>query len=305
MRRCCGSRFPTGSCRPRQLRTLAHIARTYDRGYGHFTTRQNIQFNWPQLEQRARHPGRARARWRCTRSRPPATASATSRATTSPAWPATRSSIRGRTAELIRQWSTFHPEFAYLPRKFKIAVTGATNDRAAILVHDIGLQLVRRTTRGEIGFRVAVGGGLGRTPIDRPRDPRVPAARRDPQLPRRDPARLQPLRPPRQQVQGAHQDPGEGAHAGGVHARRRGRVGAAARRPGDRARRGVRAPRRHSSCRRAYEQLAGRRRRRSAPRWPTTARSPTGRSATCIRTRCRATRSSRCRSRRPACRRAT
>ncbi len=155
--------IPYGQLSTRQVRTLAHIARTYDRGYGHFTTRQNIQFNWPSLE---RVPDilaeLARVEMHAIQ-----TSGNCIRNTTSDhfAGVAGDESVDPRPyTELIRQWSTFHPEFAYLPRKFKIAVTGAQNDRAAILVHDIGLQLVRAAD-GAIGFRVAVGGGLGRTPI--------------------------------------------------------------------------------------------------------------------------------------------
>jgi sulfite reductase (NADPH) hemoprotein beta-component len=155
--------IPYGLLSSRQLRMLAHIGRKYDKGYGHFTTRQNIQFNWPQLEEvpdiladLARVEMHAiQTSGNCVRN-------------------ITSDHFAGAAGdeivdprpynELVRQWSTFHPEFAYLPRKFKIAITGATTDRAAILVHDIGLQAVRGD-RGDIGFRVIVGGGLGRTPI--------------------------------------------------------------------------------------------------------------------------------------------
>ena len=155
--------IPYGQLSTRQLRTLAHVARKYDRGYGHFTTRQNMQLNWPQLadvpdilaELAQVEMHAIQTSGNCVRN------------VTSDhfAGVAGDETVDPRPyAELIRQWSTLHPEFAYLPRKFKIAVTGATNDRAAILVHDIGLQLMFGE-RGEIGFRVAVGGGLGRTPI--------------------------------------------------------------------------------------------------------------------------------------------
>ncbi|MEO6566857.1 MAG: nitrite/sulfite reductase [Casimicrobiaceae bacterium] len=155
--------IPYGQLSTRQLRVLAHIARTYDRGYAHFTTRQNIQYNWPSLE---RVPeilaDLARVEMHAIQ-----TSGNCIRNTTTDhfAGVAGDETVDPRPyTELIRQWSTFHPEFAFLPRKFKIAVTGANHDRAAILVHDIGLQLVRNAA-GEIGFRVAVGGGLGRTPI--------------------------------------------------------------------------------------------------------------------------------------------
>lgn len=154
---------PYGLLSSRQLRTLAAIARRYDRGYGHFTTRQNIQFNWPKLEdtpdilaELARVEMHAiQTSGNCIRN-------------------VTADHLAGVAedeiedprlyCEIIRQWSTFHPEFSYLPRKFKIAVTGASHDRAAAQVHDIGLNLLR-DAEGGLGFRVLVGGGLGRTPI--------------------------------------------------------------------------------------------------------------------------------------------
>ncbi len=154
---------PYGMLSSRQLRKLAHIARTYDRGYAHFTTRQNLQFNWPALEtvpdilaELAEVEMHAiQTSGNCIRN------------TTSDhfAGVAGDELIDPRPyCEIIRQWSTFHPEFTFLPRKFKIAVSGAREDRAATLVHDIGLHAVRAAD-GEIGFRVIVGGGLGRTPI--------------------------------------------------------------------------------------------------------------------------------------------
>jgi len=155
--------IPYGQLSTRQLRTLAHVARVYDRGYGHFTTRQNLQLNWPEL---ARVPD-ILAELAQVEMHAIQTSGNCIRNVTSDhfAGVAGDETVDPRPyCELIRQWSTFHPEFAYLPRKFKIAVTGATNDRAAILVHDIGLQLVLDDA-GEVGFRVAVGGGLGRTPI--------------------------------------------------------------------------------------------------------------------------------------------
>jgi sulfite reductase (NADPH) hemoprotein beta-component len=155
--------IPYGMLSSRQLRKLAHIARTYDRGYGHFSTRQNIQFNWPRLEQ----VPEILAELATVQMHAIQTSGNCIRNITSDhfagiapdeivdplAW-----------AEILRQWSTFHPEFAFLPRKFKIGISGATTDRAAIRVHDIGLQAVRADD-GAIGFRVFVGGGLGRTPI--------------------------------------------------------------------------------------------------------------------------------------------
>ena len=154
---------PYGLLSTRQLRMLAHLARKYDRGYGHFTTRQNIQYNWPKLE-----------------DVPDMLADLAT--VEMHAIQTSGNCIRNVTAdhfagiapdeiddprpycEIIRQWSTVHPEFNYLPRKFKIAVTGSPADRAASEVHDIGLHM-RRNEAGEVGFEVLVGGGLGRTPI--------------------------------------------------------------------------------------------------------------------------------------------
>lgn len=154
---------PYGMLSSRQVRKLAHIARTYDRGYGHFTTRQNLQFNWPALEtvpdilaELAEVEMHAiQTSGNCIRNT----------TTDQFAGVAADELVDPRPyCEIIRQWSTFHPEFTYLPRKFKIAVSGAEQDRAATLVHDIGLHAVRNV-EGEVGFRVIVGGGLGRTPM--------------------------------------------------------------------------------------------------------------------------------------------
>jgi sulfite reductase (NADPH) hemoprotein beta-component len=155
--------IPYGQLSSRQLRALAHIGRVYDRGYGHFTTRQNLQFNWPQLAQVPDILAElARVEMHAIQTSGNCIRNVTSDHFAGVAGDET---VDPRPyAELIRQWSTLHPEFAYLPRKFKIAVTGAAHDRAAILVHDIGLQLVL-DAHGRVGFRVAVGGGLGRTPI--------------------------------------------------------------------------------------------------------------------------------------------
>ena len=149
---------PYGMLSSRQVRKLAHIARTYDRGYGHFTTRQNLQFNWPALEtvpdilaELAEVEMHAiQTSGNCIRNT----------TTDQFAGVAADELVDPRPyCEIIRQWSTFHPEFTYLPRKFKIAVSGAEQDRAATLVHDIGLHAVRNA-EGEVGFRVIVGGGL-------------------------------------------------------------------------------------------------------------------------------------------------
>ncbi|MBA4343219.1 MAG: nitrite reductase [Methylibium sp.] len=154
---------PYGVLSSQQLRQLARIAREYDRGYGHFTTRQNLQYNWIPLPQAAdvmdlladvdMHG--IQTSGNCIRN-------------------ITSDGLAGIApdeivdprpyAEVLRQWSTLHPEFAFLPRKFKIAISGAAEDRAAIAWHDIGLQL-KKNAAGEIGFQVLVGGGMGRTPV--------------------------------------------------------------------------------------------------------------------------------------------
>src|SRR3954465_9390525 len=154
--------IPYGLLSSRQLRKLADIARGYDRGYGHFSTRQNLQLNWPKLEQVPEilaelatvQMHAIQTSGNCIRN-----VTADHFAGVAPdevedprIW-----------AEIIRQWSTLHPEFAFLPRKFKIAVTGASHDRAAVKFHDIGLKMVKNEA-GEIGFEVIVGGGMGRTP---------------------------------------------------------------------------------------------------------------------------------------------
>ena len=155
--------IPYGTLSGTQMRMLAHIARKYDRDYGHFTTRQNIQYNWIKLEQFSdllddlskveMHAFQTSGN--CIRnisSDQFAGAAADEIADPRPY------------AELLRQWSTLHPEFSFLPRKFKIAVIASDTDRAAIQLHDIGLQL-HRDDAGALGFRVSVGGGMGRTPI--------------------------------------------------------------------------------------------------------------------------------------------
>lgn len=155
--------IPYGTVSPRQMRQLAHIADAYDKGYGHFTTRQNIQFNWPKLPDVPAILGALadvemhaiQTSGNCVRNVTAdhfAGAAADEIADPRPY------------AELLRQWSTDHPEFQFLPRKFKIAITGSPNDRAVTRAHDIGLRMVRNA-RGEPGFEVIVGGGLGRTPM--------------------------------------------------------------------------------------------------------------------------------------------
>ncbi len=155
--------IPYGLVNSEQMRALAQVSRQYDKGYGHFTTRQNIQFNWPELadvpdilkdlsnvEMHA-----IQTSGNCIRNI----------SSDQYAGVATDEIIDPRPyCEIIRQWSTLHPEFYWLPRKFKIAVTGATEDRAAVKFHDIGLEVVTNDAN-DIGFRVYVGGGLGRTPV--------------------------------------------------------------------------------------------------------------------------------------------
>jgi sulfite reductase (NADPH) hemoprotein beta-component len=154
---------PYGTLSSRQMRKLAHIARVYDRGYGHFTTRQNLQFNWPSLkdipaildELASVEMHAIQTSGNCIRN---VTADHFAGAT------ADEVADPRPYAEIIRQWSSLHPEFSFLPRKFKVAVTAAPHDRAAIKVHDIGLHL-KRLADGGLGFDVYVGGGQGRTPL--------------------------------------------------------------------------------------------------------------------------------------------
>ncbi|GGE38568.1 sulfite reductase [Halopseudomonas oceani] len=155
--------IPYGLISAKQVRKLAFIARKYDKGYVHFSTRQNVQFNWPALED----VPDILAHLAEVQMHAIQTSGNCIRNTTTDqfAGVAADELVDPRPwCEIIRQWSTFHPEFAFLPRKFKIAVNGAEADRAAIGVHDIGLNVVRNAA-GEIGFRVLVGGGLGRTPM--------------------------------------------------------------------------------------------------------------------------------------------
>jgi sulfite reductase (NADPH) hemoprotein beta-component len=157
--------IPYGTLDSTQMRMLAHIARKYDRDYGHFTTRQNIQFNWIKLEECADileelatvEMHAIQTSGNCIRniSSDQYAGAAADEVVDPRPW-----------AELLRQWSTFHPEFSYLPRKFKIAVIASAEDRAAMRLHDIGLELIRKD--GELGARVFVGGGMGRTPMIAP-----------------------------------------------------------------------------------------------------------------------------------------
>src|SRR5262245_32542257 len=155
--------IPYGLLSSTQLRKLAHIARTYDRGYGHFTTRQNLQLNWPRLENvpdilaelATVQMHAIQTSGNCVRNitTDHYAGVAADEIVDSFVW-----------CEIVRQWSTFNPEFSWLPRKFKIAINGAAVDRAATFIHDIGLHAVRADD-GAVGFRVIVGGGLGRTPM--------------------------------------------------------------------------------------------------------------------------------------------
>ncbi len=155
--------IPYGTLNSRQMRKLAHIARTYDKGYGHFSTRQNIQFNWPELE---RVPDILAELAEVQMHAIQTSGNCIRNVTSDPLAGVAPDEIEDPRpwCEIIRQWSTFHPEFIYLPRKFKIAVSGAQNDRAAVPIHDIGIYLVRNEA-GETGFRILAGGGLGRTPM--------------------------------------------------------------------------------------------------------------------------------------------
>jgi sulfite reductase (NADPH) hemoprotein beta-component len=155
---------PYGLLSSRQVRKLAHVARTYDRGYGHLTTRTNVQFNWPTLESVPKileelasvQMHAVQTSGNCIRN-----------TTSDPFAGVSPDELEDPRpyCEIIRQWSTFHPEFAYLPRKFKIAVTGTpSHDRAAVRYHDIGVRIVKNA-EGEKGFEVWAGGGLGRTPV--------------------------------------------------------------------------------------------------------------------------------------------
>ena len=154
--------IPYGTLNSGQMRQLAMIAETFDKGYGHFTTRQNIQYNWPKLPD---VPDILEALADVEMHAIQTSGNTIRNVTADHFAGAAADEVADPRpyAELLRQWSTDHPEFQFLPRKFKIAVTGSAQDRAVIAAHDIGLQLVERD--GEIGFRVLVGGGLGRTPM--------------------------------------------------------------------------------------------------------------------------------------------
>ncbi|RWB74093.1 MAG: nitrite/sulfite reductase [Mesorhizobium sp.] len=154
---------PYGTLNSRQLRMLGQIARKYDKGYGHFTTRQNLQFHWPALaDVPAILADLASVEMHCIQTSGNCIRNVTADHFAGAA--ADEVADPRPYAEILRQWSSVHPEFSYLPRKFKIAVTGAERDRAAIQAHDIGLHL-KKNAAGQLGFAVYVGGGLGRTPM--------------------------------------------------------------------------------------------------------------------------------------------
>ncbi len=155
--------IPYGLLSSKQLRMLAHIARKYDKGFGHFSTRQNIQFHWVNLEE----VPDILVDLASVEMHAIQTSGNDIRNTTSDQFAGIAEDELEDPrpyCEIIRQWSTLHPEFSYLPRKFKIAISGAKHDRAAVMVHDVGLYLIKNDA-GEIGFNVTVGGGLGRTPF--------------------------------------------------------------------------------------------------------------------------------------------
>ena len=154
--------IPYGTLSSRQLRMLAHVARRYDKGYGHFTTRQNIQYHWPRLidvpdilrELASVQMHALQTSGNCIRN---VTADQFAGAV------ANEVEDPRILAEIVRQWSSLHPEFSFLPRKFKIAVSGTPTDRAAVRFHDIGIEIIRNAS-GDTGYRIFVGGGMGRTP---------------------------------------------------------------------------------------------------------------------------------------------
>ena len=155
--------IPYGTLSSDQMRKLAHIARVYDKGYGHFTTRQNLQYNWPKLEETPD----ILAELATVQMHALQTSGNCIRNVTADQYAgvaADEAADPRIVAEIIRQWSTLHPEFSFLPRKFKLAVTGTVRDRAAVRVHDIGI-VIKRGAEGGIGYEGIVGGGLGRTPI--------------------------------------------------------------------------------------------------------------------------------------------
>ena len=269
--------IPYGTLSGKQMRMLGHIARKYDKGYGHFTTRQNIQYNWPALSDMPEiladlasvEMHAIQTSGNCIRN---VTADHFAGAA------ADEVDDPRPYAEILRQWSSVHPEFSYLPRKFKIAVTGAERDRAAIQVHDIGLHL-KKNADGALGFAVYVGGGQGRTPMIAKKIRDFLPEARPALLHDGDHARVQSQRPPRQQVQGAHQDPRPRDRHRGTHPPGRGGVRRAARHRAEAARGGCARHRglfrAAGPCRRAPRAM-----RWSGPRGSTRSRSASGSTAT-------------------------
>ena len=285
MRRCCASRSRTACSPPRSCASWREIARELRPRLRPLHDAPEHPVQLVPLEQRRRHPGRARRGAACTRIQ---TCGNCIRNITTDhfAGVAADEIVDPRPfCEIMRQWSTLHPEFAYLPRKFKIAVNGAREDRAATACARHRPAAACATTAGELGFQVLRRRRHGPHADHRHGDPRVPAVAAAPHLPRGDPARLQPLRPARQHLQGAHQDPGEGARAeqfrddveaecarsstatARAHAHHAGRA---------RARRGA------LRAARAYEPLADDRDVAAPARRPRASRA--GSSATCTRT---------------------
>lgn len=156
--------IPYGTLSSVQMRQLAMIGERWDKGYGHFTTRQNIQFNWPKLSD---VPDMLQALADVDMHAIQTSGNCIRNVTADHFAGVAADEVEDPrpTAELMRQWSSLHPEFSFLPRKFKIAITGAQHDRAAIKAHDIGIRILRHPQSGEIGYEISVGGGLGRTPM--------------------------------------------------------------------------------------------------------------------------------------------
>jgi len=156
--------IPYGTLSSVQMRQLAMIGDRWDKGYGHFTTRQNIQFNWPKL---ADVPDMLQALADVDMHAIQTSGNCIRNVTADHFAGVAADEVEDPrpTAERMRQWSSLHPEFSFLPRKFKIAITGAQHDRAAIKAHDIGIRILRHPQSGDTGYEISVGGGLGRTAV--------------------------------------------------------------------------------------------------------------------------------------------
>ena len=215
--------IPYGVLSPKQLRQLAMIGRRWDRSYGHFTTRQNLQFNWVKLVDIPDVlAALAEVEMHCIQT----SGNCVRNVTADPFAGAANDELEDPRpwCEILRQWSTLHPEFSWLPRKFKIAISGAAEDRAAIAFHDIGLKIVRGAERRERLPRVRRR-RHGPHALCRPGDPRVPPEGAPAVLHRVDLARVQSVWPPRQHPQGAHQDPRQSARHRQIPRGGRGRLG--------------------------------------------------------------------------------